>query len=38
MHCSIDIKRVSQTAGRGLLESAGEAEVLVEGIILRLPA
>lgn len=38
MHCSIDNTRLSQTTGRGLLESASKAKVLVEGIIGGLSA
>lgn len=38
MYCSIDSERLSQTTGRGLLESAGNAKVLIEGIVGRLSA
>lgn len=38
MQCFIDSKRLSQATGRGLLESAGKTEILVESIIGRLSA
>lgn len=38
VQCSIDGERLSQTAGGNRLESAGQAKVLVEGIVGRLSA